>query len=118
RTVDGRHDLVVVLVPRRDVLDEILRKLPPDLAHVVLKPRPRTRCGALDVTWLGYESTGCGLLAREQLCRACPRRRGCPWPGQYSGERLRGIGLVFGTQQHLVLDPGFVGRLRRLADAK
>ena len=118
RAVDGPYDLVVVLVPRRDLLQEILQKLPPGLPHLVLEPRPRTRCGALDAPWREHEATNCGLLAREQLCRTCPRRQGCPWPGQYTGERLAGVGLVLATQQHLVLDPGFVGRLRQLTGAK
>src|SRR5437763_14007306 len=40
RTVDFRHELVVVLVPRWDILEEVLRKLPHDLDRVVLRPRP------------------------------------------------------------------------------
>ena len=117
-TVDRRHDLVVALVPRWDILNEILRRLPPGLPRVVLEPRPRTRCGDLDAPWAEYETSGCGLLARAELCRICPRRRGCPWPGQYGQGRLKGVGLVFATQHHLVLDPGFVGRLRRQAGAE
>ena len=48
RMVDRRYDLIVVLVPRWDILREILRKLPPDLSHVTLEPRPRPRCGDLN----------------------------------------------------------------------
>ena len=118
RTIDRRHDLVLVLVPRRDILDEILRKLPPDLDHIVLKPRPRPRCGTLDARWIEYETTGCGLLAREELCRGCPRHGGCPWPDQYTTGRLEGTGLVFGTQQHIVLNPRFVDQIRDLTRAE
>lgn len=118
RPAVGRpYDLVVVLVPRRDILAEILRRMPPDSSHLVLRPRPRARCGSLDPPWLEHEAAGCGQLARERFCRSCPRRRGCPWPGQYSSRRLRGAGLIFAAQQHLALDPGFIGRLRCLAGA-
>jgi hypothetical protein len=118
RTIDRRHDLVLVLVPRRDILDEILRKLPPDLNYIVLKPRPRSRCGTLDAGWIEYETTGCGLLAREELCRGCPRHAGCPWPDQYTTGRLKGTGLVFGTQQHIVNNPRFVDQIRDLTRAE
>jgi hypothetical protein len=104
------HDLVVVLVPRRDILRELLQRLPGDLHYVVLRPRPRSRCGDLDADWLEYEQNGCALLGREQLCKICPRRRGCLWPRQY-GKRLRGVRLIFATQQHLVLNPQFVHQL-------
>jgi hypothetical protein len=82
---------------------------------VVLTPRPRRRCGALDAGWAEYERAGCALLGREELCGGCPRRPGCPWPGQY--RRLRGARLVLTTQARLAIDPGFVRRLRRLAGA-
>jgi hypothetical protein len=116
--LDRRHDLVLVLVPRRDILDEILRKLPPDLNHIVLKPRPRSRCGTLDARWIEYETTGCGILAREELCRGCPRRGGCFWPDQYTSGRLEGTDLVFGTQQHIVLNPQFIHKIRVLTGAE
>ena len=117
-TIDRRHDLVLVLVPRWDILDEILCKLPPELDHIVLKPRPRPRCGTLNASWIEYETTGCGLLAREELCRGCPRHVGCPWPDQYSTSRLKGTGLVFGTQQHIVLNPRFVDQIGDLTRAE
>jgi hypothetical protein len=118
RMVDRRYDLIVVLVPRWDILREILRKLPSDLSHITLEPRPRSRCGDLDAPWAQNEAAGCGLLARDELCRICPRREGCPWPGQYSKGRLDGAPLVFATQQHLSLNPGFVGWLRHQTGAE
>jgi hypothetical protein len=110
-TVAKAHDLVVVLVPRRDLLHELLGRLPAGTPRVVLTPRPRPRCGALDAEWLQYEQSGCSLLGREQLCGACPRRKGCRWPGQL-GRRLRGARLVLATQAHLALNPQFVSHLR------
>jgi hypothetical protein len=110
-TVAPDHDLVVVLVPRRDVLEELLARLPDDLPRVVLRPRPRKRCGSLDGEWVQHEQSGCSLLGREQLCGACPRRKGCRWPGQY-GSRLRGARLILATQAHLALNPQFIGHLK------
>lgn len=105
-------DLVVVLLPRRDILDEIRRRLPPGIDPVVLEPRPRRRCGERDAFWLELESAGCGLLAKEELCGSCPRREGCTWPGQFGRDRLKGVGLILATQQHLVINPMFVQHLR------
>jgi late competence protein required for DNA uptake (superfamily II DNA/RNA helicase) len=51
RTLASEFDLVVALVPRRDILEEIRRRLPLDTDPVVLDPRPRRRCGSLDVRW-------------------------------------------------------------------
>src|SRR5262245_59275496 len=58
------HDLVVVLVPRWDVLNELQAKLPNAIEPIVLHPRPRKRCRSLDSQWVVYEQTGCGLLGR------------------------------------------------------
>jgi hypothetical protein len=110
--VAGRHDLVVVLVPRRDILGELRGRLPAGLDAVVLSPRPRSRCGDLDEEWQQYEQHGCGLLGRHRLCAACPRRGVCPWPGQY-GKNLRGARLILATQQHLAVNPWFVDQLRQ-----
>src|SRR5262245_5978600 len=54
-TVACEYDLVVVFVPRRDILKELVAKLPDDLSGVVLDPRPRKRCGDLDEAWQSYE---------------------------------------------------------------
>ncbi len=116
-TVDEEHDLVIVLVPRWDVLRELLDRLPPDLPRVVLTPRPRKRCGSLDHEWLDYEQHGCSLLGREQLCGRCPRRKRCRWPGQF-GSRLRGTQLILATQAHLVVNPQFVAHLQHHTRAR
>jgi hypothetical protein len=106
------HDLVIALVPRWDVLNELLQRLPANLPPAVLRPRPRKRCGDLDPLWLEYEQNSCGALARDQLCLTCPRYQGCPWPGQY-GSRLRGERLILATQQHLTLNPSFLVHLQQ-----
>jgi hypothetical protein len=118
QTLGAGYDLVVVFAPRRDILEEIRKKLPRDLRCLVLEPRPRKRCGPLDAFWAEYEATGCGMLGRELLCGSCPRRKGCPWPGQYSARRLKGVRLILATQQYLVNDPHFVERLRQLTGAR
>jgi hypothetical protein len=105
------HDLVITLVPRWDVLNELLQRLPANLPPAVLRPRPRKRCGDLDPLWLEYEQNSCGALARDQLCLTCPRFQGCRWPGQY-GSRLRGERLILATQQHLTLNPSFLVHLQ------
>lgn len=109
-------DLVVVLIPRWDILNEIVQELPPGLDHVVLRPRPTERCGDLDVQWQQYERVGCGLLGREEICRLCPNRGECDWPDQYSD--LAGVNLIFATQHHLELDPFFPSRLQTLSKAQ
>lgn len=109
-------DLVVVLIPRWDILDEIIRQLPRDLDHVVLRPRPTERCGDLNASWQHYERTSCGLLGRAEICQRCPHRNDCDWPDQYGN--LAGVNLIFATQHHLELDPLFPSRLQMLSGAQ
>lgn len=111
------YDLLIVLVPRWDILRELLKRLPAELPRKVLHPRPRKRCGSLDAEWQQLEQHGCGFLGRAQLCQGCPKRKGCTWPGQY-GKRLRGTKLILATQQHLVINPRFVQQLTDAADAQ
>jgi hypothetical protein len=110
------YDLILVLLPRRDILEEVRQRLPKGISPRILRPRPRRRCGDLDEAWLEHEQAGCGALGRESICSSCPRRNGCHWPGQYS--RLRGVQLILATQQHLVIDPYFVDRLSHQARAQ
>lgn len=114
---ESAADLVVVLAPRWDLLREIHSGLPPGLSPLLLRPRPRKRCGALDEPWREYERAACGALGREQLCSGCPRRDGCSWPGQY-GKGLKGVRLVLATQTHLEVNPHFVRHLRLQAQAR
>jgi hypothetical protein len=113
----GAHDLVVVLVPRRDILREVLKRLPAGLPRVVLNPRPRKKCGALDGPWQQHERQGLGFLGRKALCGTCPRLNDCAWPGQY-GRRLRGKKLILGTQRHLTLNPAFFLQLQHQTGAE
>jgi hypothetical protein len=83
---------------------------------MVLRPRPRKRCGHLDALWLQYEESSCGALGPSELCAACPRLPQCPWPGQY-GIALRGARLILATQQRLALNPSFLLHLRRQTGA-
>jgi hypothetical protein len=112
----GLYDLVIVLVPRTDILREVRRRLPPGLRPFVLRPRPRKRCGPLDAAWVEYERGGCAQLGRQQLCGGCPLRPGCRWPGRHS--RLRGARLVLATQAQLRVNPQLVQHLRRLTGAR
>src|SRR5262249_5032988 len=54
-TANSPYDLVIVLVPRWDVLRELIQRLPAALPRTVLHPRPRKRCADLDVPWVEYE---------------------------------------------------------------
>jgi hypothetical protein len=114
---EGKCDLVIVLVPRWDILNEIRAHLPPGLQPIILRPRPFKRCGELDNPWRQYEQAGCSALGRRELCGACPRQSGCRWPGQY-GARLRGARLILATQQHLALNPLFVAHLTQQTRAR
>jgi hypothetical protein len=115
-TETERYDLIIVLIPRWDILHELRIQLPKSLQAVVLTPRPRRRCGELDADWVQFEQHGCGSLGREQLCDNCPRRKGCSWPNQY-GERLRGARLILATQQHLLVNPQFIARVQNFTQA-
>ena len=114
---DPRYDLVIVLFPRWDILQEVEAKLPLGLDYVVLRPRPRRQCGALNQEWQGYEQAGCGLLGRKNLCGQCPRRRTCYWPKQY-GKALKGVRLILTVQHHIELDPQFIRRLQHNTGAQ
>jgi len=112
------YDLVVVLVPRWDILRELQQRLGPlPYPPTILSPRPRQQCGSLNAAWERLEQHGCGALGREQLCGVCPLRSQCRWPQQY-GAALQGVRLVLTTQQHLLLNPGFVTMLKQQSGAR
>ncbi len=86
----NRYDLVIILTPTRQVIQErSLITHPRNVGVVNLKPRPRNRCRELDPEWQILERNGLGALGRRRLCNRCPRYQGCFWPGQY-GKKLRG----------------------------
>jgi hypothetical protein len=109
----GRYDLVVALLPTRQVLAERrwIKKRPRDVKVIHLIPRPTARCGDLNKEWQVLERNGMAALGRVRLCISCPKWAGCLWPGQY-GKRMRGAQVIFGTQAHLERDPLFLSQLR------
>lgn len=108
--------LVIVLAPRWDILDEFIAGMPKDIPTLVLRPRPRRRCGSLDAEWQELERAGCGALGRKELCGRCPRKRDCSWPQQYS-EDVSHLPLVLGTQTQIVVNPSFLLQRRQRARA-
>tara|TARA_R110002072_G_scaffold302603_1_gene486686 strand:+ start:147710 stop:149530 length:1821 start_codon:yes stop_codon:yes gene_type:complete len=116
--VETRHfDLVIVLFPRRDIINEFTARLPECVDRVVLRPRPKDRCGDLNSAWLDYEKSNCGVLGRQELCESCAHRTDCFWPEQF-GDHLRNVEVVIATQQHAVLDPNFVDRIASYSGAE
>ncbi|HEX4610598.1 MAG TPA: helix-turn-helix domain-containing protein [Urbifossiella sp.] len=109
--------LVLVSAPRTDILAETRGRLVKlGLDPLVLRPRPRKRCGPLDAAWEGLEQLGCSALARRTLCGACPHRAGCTWPDRWA--ELAGRRLVLAAQQHLANDPDFIARLQTATGAR
>ena len=116
----GRFDLVVVLLPQREVQRERrwVRHPPPDITVVDLKPRPSELCGPqLNKQWAVLEVRGLGALARRDLCTQCKNKRTCFWLRQY-GKALQGAKVIFANQKHLELDARFIARLKGWAGAE
>jgi DNA-binding XRE family transcriptional regulator len=116
----GVYDLVVVLAPTRRLIRERLALTdPPAGVRVVeLRSRPSESCGPeRNALWVRYESAALGALGRAEVCGTCPLRSGCFWPGQY-GKSLEGAALIFATQTHLELSPGFLRRLASWAGSE
>ncbi len=116
----GDYDLVVVLSPTRQLINERapLRSPPPGARVVNLRPRPSRKCGPdRDAAWKKYEAAGLGALGRVEVCGPCPLRGKCFWPGQY-GRGLKGARLVYATQAHLERSRGFLASLRAWAGAE
>jgi hypothetical protein len=115
----GAYDLVAVLCPTRQLIDERspLRDPPPGVRVVNLLPRPARDCGrGRDAQWKRYEEAELGALGRVRICGDCPLRPGCFWPRQY-GRGLRGTGILYATQAHLERSPDFLLRVRQWAQA-
>jgi hypothetical protein len=115
----GAYDLVIALFPTRQLVRERrwVQSPPGGVTITILQPRPRQRCGReLDAAWRHFEKAGLGALGRKQMCKQCPKRRGCPWPKQY-GKKLRGSRVIYGTQALLECAPTFLAQLKRWARA-
>ena len=113
------YDLVVVLCPTRRLIEERepLRDRSHGLKVINLRPRPARRCGRRrDEQWRRYEVADLGVLGRQEICGNCPRASGCYWPKQY-GKNLRQADIIYATQVHLQLSPGFLVRLGSWAGA-
>jgi hypothetical protein len=116
----GVYDLVVVLVPLRQMIDERAAiKFPPvDLKVVNLRPRPRDLCGTVnDQRWQPLAKNGLGTLGRSRICGPCPNRSDCYWPDQL-GKGLKDCQVVFGTQARLKRSPDLLSRITSRAGAK
>jgi len=114
------YDLVIALLPTRDVLNErkFIVNPPPGIKVVNLRPRPAQKCGdARNLEWKIFEKQGLGLLGRKLICSSCPERKHCFWPTQYSSD-LRGAQVIFATQAHLEIDPAFLIQLSLWAGAE
>ncbi|QDU31338.1 Type III restriction enzyme, res subunit [Anatilimnocola aggregata] len=56
---DTKFDAVLLMVPRNDILEEVLKRLPASVERSVLRPRPFQRCGDLNREWQSFEKSGC-----------------------------------------------------------
>jgi hypothetical protein len=116
----NRYDLVAVLLPTRQIINE--RKWivnPPNgISLVNLRPRPGVKCGAdMNLRWQGFEKNGLGALGRVELCGHCLLRSDCFWPAQF-GKSLQGTQVIFGAQAHLKHSPYFLDQIALWTEAK
>jgi hypothetical protein len=114
-----RYDLVVALLPTRQVIAERAWIIsPPSGVRVVnLRPRPRERCGPVrDADWRHFEQRGLGALGRARLCGRCEHAERCYGPTQY-GQGLAGTQVIFAAQAHLKRSPAFVDQCAQWAGA-
>lgn len=113
------YDLVIVLTPTREILEERswIRVPPENILIANLRPRSSANCGkARNAQWVLYEKQGLGTLGRVEICENCPRQSKCFWPKQY-GKNLLGTRVVYGTQTHLEINPTFVDQIQEWAGA-
>ena len=112
-----QFDLAVVLAELTASLKErrLMKNPGPEVRY--LQPRPRELCGAFDAEWRVHESHGTSTYAKVHICGPCPRRKSCFWPTQY-GASLKGARFIFGTHQHVLLNPRFLIHLRTMTGAK
>lgn len=113
----GPFDLIVFLTSQRRNLEEraFVRDGGDDL--VVLEPRPRKKCGALNDRWTKLEKAGCSSLGRRDICSTCAHRSSCTWPDQLTKTALEGKRIVAATQALLILIPDLIPQLQRATGA-
>lgn len=117
--LNGAYDLVIVLVPTREILEERqwIQNTPGGVTVVNLRPRPTVDCGKnRNALWSQYEKRGLGVLGRAEICTTCPDIAECFWPIQY-GKNLLGTQVVFATQAHLEINPNFVDQIQEWVGA-
>ena len=118
-----RYQCVVYVGPVRAIINERIaarKKLKNAIKHVVLDPRPRSRCGELDEEWSLLESKGCISYAKETLCDTCPERKApkpCKWPRSLK-KKIGDAKIIFCTEQFFVIDTAFLLRLQRATKAE
>lgn len=122
----ARYQLVICTAPTWTIIDERLEALAAGgaggpgaaIKNLVLRPRPRALCGALDARWRECEEAGCTAHGKATLCTVCPMRGQCPWPDRLSEDRLRGVNLVYMAEQQLLANPGLIRLLRMRTGAR
>ncbi len=117
----GQHDLVMVLAPRHDILQERAPLQRPEeynitTAHLV--SRPAQLCGSARAgQWRIFERQQLWMLGRKTICSACPERESCTWLNQL-GRSLQGIQVVYAPQAYLTAIPSFIQLIQNSTGAK
>lgn len=117
---DGDYELVAVLCPTRQIIEERkpLSNPPSGIQVVNLRPRPAELCGPRrDTQWKQCEKADLGAYGRVEICSGCPARPHCFWPDQY-GQGLEGARIVYATQTHLERSPNFLAMLQTWTGAE
>jgi hypothetical protein len=118
-TRSGPYNLVVILCPTRNIINERswIKNPPDDISVVNIRPRPTELCGSkIDRQWEIFETSGLALLGKTQLCANCPKRTECFWPDQYS-RGLKQADVVFAAQQHFERAPEFIKQIQQRTEA-
>ncbi len=116
----GQYDLIIVLAPARDIINErdYIQSPPKNIKITNLRPRPKSLCGKQrDLAWANYETRGLSILGKRTICAVCPKQDECYWINQYS-TTLRGTQVLFAAQAHLVNDLNFIARMKTKCNAE
>ena len=118
----SRFQLVVYAAPSWNILNErpiVAGREKAPVPWRIFRPRPSERCGSRAEEWDILEKHGCSAYGKGTLCRECRGEAGrssrCFWSKQFSD--LRGIGLIFTTEQQLVLNRSLVWMLKNRTGA-
>lgn len=114
------HDLIVYVAPTRALIDEFLASeyfqrfsSEPDKDVLIMEPRPRALCGALDEEWSRLEQQGCSATGHNTLCMGCAHKDECTWKNRWM--RLQEpVRMVVLTEAYINLRPNVIdGLIRR-----